>query len=316
MILIIFSLAQLYGSENPLKAMHQPSNTALDTLLTPEINGIKQAVAIKTDDVNRPILLFLSGGPGSSMMNSATKFTDILQEKFTIVHWDQRETGKTLKLNPSPTPLSVVQMQQDTYEVVLFLTKTLKKEKVYLLGSSWGNVLGFHIVAKHPDLLHAYFAVNTIVNQLASEKELLKKLKSHFSENEVATEELASVNPPFQSEKDLFYLRKWLFYKDGEKYAITKRFEKGFMQWAKTWSSVFDEVLAIDLTQSLQKVDCPVYFFVGKNDIQTSTEITKAYYQALETEEKGIFLFEKSGHQIHQEEPEEFQRTIIEIVEK
>ncbi len=67
---------------------------SIDTILTPEIGGIKQAIEIKTDDANKPILLFLSGGPGSSMMKNAGSFTNLLKGKFTIVQWDQRDAGK------------------------------------------------------------------------------------------------------------------------------------------------------------------------------------------------------------------------------
>ncbi|WP_268747012.1 alpha/beta fold hydrolase [Janthinobacterium sp. RA13] len=284
---------------------------AIDTLLTPDIGGIKQFVEIKTDDSKKPVLLFLSGGPGSSMMKNADAFTAILKNRFTLVQWDQRDAGKTLKLNPSPSQPSVAQMEQDTYQVITFLQKELKQEKIYLLGSSWGNVLGFHIVEQHPELLHAYFAVNPVISQLASEKELLKTLKVHFKDNAVASQELGSITFPFTSDESMFYLRKWLFYKDGKEFATSEGFKTGFLQWSKTWSPVWNEVMNIDLPKTLQSVDCPVYFFVGKNDIQTSTRITQDYFEQLQAPRKGLFLFEQSGHQIHQDEPEKFQRSII-----
>lgn len=286
-----------------------------EEILSPDIGGIKQFLQIKTDDPRKPVLLFLSGGPGSSMMKGGDTFTNILKKKFTIVQWDQRDAGKTLKLNPSPVQPSVEQMQNDTYQVVDFLIKKFGQEKIFLLGSSWGNVLGFHIVKNHPELLHAYFAVNPVVSQLASEKELLQTLKIHFQDNAIASKELASVNIPFQSDDDMFYLRKWLFYKDGKEYATSDDFKKGFLEWSKHWSPVWKEVTNINLPVSLKKVDCPVYFFVGKNDIQTSTVITERYFAALQAPKKDLFLFEKSGHQIHQDEPEKFQNTIIKIFE-
>jgi pimeloyl-ACP methyl ester carboxylesterase len=280
-------------------------------ILTPDIGGIKQSVEIKTDDPAKPVLLFLSGGPGSSMMNNADSFTDILKSKFTIVQWDQRDAGRTLKMNPSPVQPSVAQMQGDTLEVIQFLQKQLHQQKIYLLGSSWGNVLGFHIVQNHPELLHAYFAVNPVVSQLASEKELLATLKKHFRDNALASGELALVSIPFKTDEDLFYLRKWLFYKDGKEYVTGDGFKTGFLQWSKAWSPVWNEVMNIDLPTTLKQVDCPVYFFVGKNDIQTSTRITTAYFDALQAPGKELFLFEHSGHQIHQDEPEKLQNTII-----
>ncbi|GAO42300.1 alpha/beta fold hydrolase [Flavihumibacter petaseus] len=287
---------------------------SIDTLLTPEIGGIKQAIEIKTDDARKPVLLFLSGGPGSSMMNNAGAFTNLLKSRFTLVQWDQRDAGKTLKLNPSPTQPSVKQMENDTYQVIRFLQQELHQEKIYLLGSSWGNVLGFSIVQQHPEVLHAYFAVNPVVSQLASETALLSTLKDYFKENKEASSELAAVNIPFSNDMDLFYLRKWLFYKEGNKKAASEEFKKFFLQWSKTWSPVWNEVMHIDLPQTLKQVDCPVYFFVGKNDIQTSTPITQAYYQLLKAPKKDLFLFENSGHQIHKDEPEKFQQTILSIV--
>ncbi|WP_070224192.1 MULTISPECIES: alpha/beta hydrolase [unclassified Janthinobacterium] len=293
----------------------QPVPLAIDVLLTPDIGGIKQFVEIKTDDSNKPALLFLSGGPGSSMMKNADAFTAILKKRFTLVQWDQRDAGKTLKLNPSPSQPSVAQMEQDTYQVITFLQKELKQEKIYLLGSSWGNVLGFYIVKHHPELLHAYFASNPVVSQLESEKELLKTLKVHFKDNAVASQELDSVSFPFASDESMFYLRKWLFYKDGKEFATSEGFKTGFLQWSKTWSPVWNEVMNIDLPRTLKSVDCPVYFFVGKNDIQTSTRITQAYFETLKTPKKGLFFFDHSGHQIHQDEPVQFQEAIIKTLD-
>jgi pimeloyl-ACP methyl ester carboxylesterase len=218
----------------------------MDTLLTPEIGGIKQAIEIKTDDAKKPILLFLSGGPGSSMIKGAPSFTNIFKNKFTIVQWDQRDAGKTLALNPSPVQPSVKLMEEDTYQVINFLRKELKQEKIYLLGSSWGNVLGFYIVKNHPELLHAYFASNPVTSQLVSEKELLNTLRVHFKDDSVASKELASVHIPFKVDEDLFYLRKWLFYKEGNKNVTSDGFKNGFLQWSKTWSPAWNEVMTID----------------------------------------------------------------------
>jgi pimeloyl-ACP methyl ester carboxylesterase len=74
---------------------------------------------------------------------------------------------------------------------------------------------------------------------------------------------------------------------------------------------VWNQVMDIDLPRTLKKVDVPIYFFVGKNDIQASAAITQTYFKALNAPKKELFLFEKSGHQIHQDEPEKFQNTIV-----
>ncbi|OYO32371.1 alpha/beta hydrolase [Janthinobacterium sp. PC23-8] len=289
----------------------QAQAVPMEKSLTPDIGGITQFIDIKTDDASKPVLLFLSGGPGSSMIRNADAFTRILQTRFTIVQWDQRDAGKTLQLNRSPVPPSVALIQADTLEVVKLLRKEFRQDKIYLLGSSWGNVLGFHVVKQHPELLHAYFAVNPVVSQLASEQALLATLKDHFKNDPAASGELARVDTRFTTDDDLFYVRKWLFYKDGMDAALGDEFKKMFFEWTKTWSPVWKDVMTIDLRDSLRKADCPVYFFVGKNDIQTSTRITRDYFDELQAPRKKLFLFERSGHQIHKDEPEKLQQDII-----
>ncbi|MGK5050058.1 alpha/beta fold hydrolase [Janthinobacterium sp. RB2P8] len=312
---LLSALIPFYACQAQALAEAKPVSAEVTTTLTPDIGGIKQVVEIKTDDASKPVLLFLSGGPGSSMIKGADAFTNRLKSRFTIVQWDQRDAGKTLTLNPSPTQPSVGQMEKDTYQVIQFLRKELKQEKIYLLGSSWGNVLGFSIVKNHPELLHAYFASNPVVSQLDSEKELLKTLKVYFKDNPLASQELDSVSFPFASDESMFYLRKWLFYKDGKEFAASESFKKGFLQWSKTWSPVWNEVMNLDLPRTLKSVDCPVYFFVGKNDIQTSTRITQAYFETLKAPKKGLFFFDHSGHQIHQDEAVKFQEAIIKTLE-
>ncbi|RYF25264.1 MAG: hypothetical protein EOO42_04120 [Flavobacteriales bacterium] len=54
---------------------------------------------------------------------------------------------------------------------------------------------------------------------------------------------------------------------------------------------------------------------MGKNDIQTLTAITTAYFEVLKAPKKDLTVFENSGHQIHQDEPEMFQKIIIKTLE-
>ncbi len=300
-----------FQAQSVIKSDSEKKLYSIDSVFSNDIGGIKQVIRITTSDVKRPILFFLSGGPGSSMMNNSDKFTNVLKDHFTLIQWDQRDAGKTLALNPSQIQVSLDLMTKDTYEVIRFVLKELKQEKLYLLGSSWGNVLGFDIVQKHPELLYSYFAVNPVVNQLSSEKELLKTLKIYFKDNPDARTELEKVNIPFLKEEDLFYLRKWLFFKEGKTFVTENNFKNGFLQWSKRWSPVWNEVMTINLSKTLKEINCPIYFFVGKNDIQTLTKITTEYYKSLKAPHKNIFLFEDSGHQIHQDEPEKFQNTII-----
>ena len=67
----------------------------------------------------------------------------------------------------------------------------------------------------------------------------------------------------------------------------------------------------IDLAKTGKKVNCPVHFFVDKNDIQTMTEITRKYDEELKAPKKGLVLFEKAGHQNYYDKSEIFRNAIL-----
>src|SRR5687767_15501579 len=78
----------------------------IDSTGTFIIGGIKQFVTVKSKNNTKPLLLFLHGGPGNSVIHYADKFTSKLKEHFIVIQWDQREAGRTLTLNRSPQPLT------------------------------------------------------------------------------------------------------------------------------------------------------------------------------------------------------------------
>ncbi|WPO78358.1 hypothetical protein [Flavobacterium sp. KACC 22761] len=130
----------------------------------------------------------------------------------------------------------------------------------------------------------------------------------------MATKELASVRIPFERPDDLFFIRKWLFVLNGKEYATKNKFRYFFLDWAKIWFPAWQELMDIDLTKTLTVVKCPVCFFVGKDDIQTSTQITTTYFNEIKAPEKELYLFEFSKHEIQETEPEKYQNIIIEDI--
>ena len=98
---------------------------------------------------------------------------------------------------------------------------------------------------------------------------------------------------------------------DGNESAATDNFKKGFLNWSETWFPAIQEVMQMNLQATLKEVKCPIYFFVGKNDIQTSTTITKEYFNDLKAPKKDLYLFEKSAHSVHKTEPNLMQEIII-----
>lgn len=275
------------------------------------IGGIRQWISIKCTDDKGPVLLFLHGGPGNSMMRYAEKFTNTLQKHFVVVQWDQRESGQTAKLNPSDKELTISLIESDAVEMVRYLQARFSKENIYLAGHSWGGFLALRIAASHPELLIACIAIAPMVNQWQSERGTLDWLmnKAKTTNNREAIDELSLVNIPFGNPDQLYYHRRWL-----QVFEQKKPFSRNYIRnWGKKWFAMYTEACNINLFESVPQIKCPVYFFLGSTDRQASSTITEAYYQALQSEKKDLFWFTNSGHNLNLAEPKKFQETIISL---
>lgn len=286
---------------------------SIDTTQVLQIGGIKQFISIKGKDRTKPLLLFLHGGPGNSVISYAEKFTYKLQSYFTVVQWDQRESGKTKELNPSQGPLKVSQFENDTHEIVNVLLHQFGQQKLYLVGHSWGTYLGFYMAKNHPKLLYAYIPICPMVDQLESETISLKMMLDNAKQSGDKTEikELSTVKVPFENGEQLYYHRKWLLNTYGSKTKISKSYVES---WADTWLKVFNEASKENLSETAPTLRCPVYFFIGRKDYQTNSNLTELYYRKLQAPKKGLYWFERSGHSLPSSEPLLMQNILIEKI--
>jgi pimeloyl-ACP methyl ester carboxylesterase len=242
-------------------------------------------------------------------MQKFDKVSSKLQQHFVVVHWDQRQTGETLKLNKTTEPLTLQLFYNDTHDLVDSLLRQFSKSKLYLIGYSWGSGLGFYIADKYPGLLYAYIAVSPVISQYKSDNISLAMLKEKMGKK--AGPELEQVHIPFQNAEQLYYHRKWLFKYDGQKLVsltLTKRFVES---WAATWFDVFSRATEVDLLQTLPAIKCPVYFFAGAKDYHTNSSITTEYYSKVSAPKKDLFLFKEAGHELPETHNAAFQDMII-----
>jgi pimeloyl-ACP methyl ester carboxylesterase len=218
-------------------------------------------------------------------------------------------------MNSSPVSLKVSLFENDTKDLIDLLLKQFNQKKLYLVAHSWGSVLGFYIADKYPQILYAYITISPMINQLKSEQITLKMLKQKAEElgNTQEIRELSLVHIPFVNGKQLFYARKWLFEFNGQPIADkdSSAMIKYIANWSSTWLQVWNEALNKNLIKDIPKINCPIYFFIGRKDYQTNFTLAEEYYNSLVATKKHLFWFEKSGHLIPNSEPALLQNIII-----
>jgi pimeloyl-ACP methyl ester carboxylesterase len=131
--LLRFACAAAAAPRQGSTAPPQPIEDFFDITL----GGVSQKVLVQGNDLSRPILLWLHGGPGASAMLLAHAYTRRLRDRFIVVNWDQRGTAFSYHDGMSPDLISEENIVRDTIELTEELRRRYSKPKVFLWA--WGK---------------------------------------------------------------------------------------------------------------------------------------------------------------------------------
>ena len=195
----------------------------LDRIVTPNgiqetfeaaLGGARQVVNVRGADRNNPILIFIHGGPGAVEMPFAWAFQRPWEDFFTVVQYDQRGAGRSFLLEDpkkiAPT-LTIERYRDDAIELIELLRKRYDKRKVFLLGHSWGSIVGLSVAAKRPDLLFAYVGMGQYIDSKRGERTGYDwtMAQATADNNTQAVKELEALEPFPGEFKTIDAERKW-----------------------------------------------------------------------------------------------------------
>src|SRR3954452_12006847 len=143
-------------------------NLQIDSLEPVVLNGVTEWIRIRTEDTSNPVLLLMQQGPGLPIINEARRFRDHLrlEQAFTVVYWDQRETGLSsypLRRGAGRFNITVTDMVEDTVALLEILASRFGA-KTIVLGFSFGATFAAYAAGKRPDLVSMLVAVGMDVD--------------------------------------------------------------------------------------------------------------------------------------------------------
>jgi pimeloyl-ACP methyl ester carboxylesterase len=277
------------------------------------IGGIEQWVQIRGQDRNNPVLLILNGGPGGTLVPQTWAFTE-WEKHFTVVMWDQRGEGKTFEKSGNAVAVSmkINRMVQDGVEVAEFLRAHLRKDRVGVLGFSWGSVLGIHMVKQRPELFYAYVGTGQVVSMRKRDKiayaQVLEKVRA--ANNVEAVHELELLGPPpYESRSARRQQQKWeestakypeeqvtpaLFWWFLDSKLFPKTYVNAGLEFSR--NHLFEELDSVDLTILGPEFELPVFIFQGTEDDTTPIALAKEYYDTINAPYKEFVPIQDGGH--------------------
>jgi pimeloyl-ACP methyl ester carboxylesterase len=82
----------------------------------------------------------------------------------------------------------------------------------------------------------------------------------------------------------------------------------------ETLGVVYPQLWEVDFRQQATELDVPVYFLLGRHDINAPTVLVEEYFQLLDAPHKEIVWFERSGHTPWVSESDRFVQAMVDTV--
>jgi len=114
-----------------------------------KLGGVDQWILLRGQDIANPVALYLHGGPGGALMPLVRHYTGELERHAIMAVWDQRGAGKSYSKKIPIESMKISQYLSDAHELVAYLKKRFNKKKIFLIGHSWGSILGMKLIQRH-----------------------------------------------------------------------------------------------------------------------------------------------------------------------
>lgn len=305
-------------------------------------NGAEMPTYVYGNANDNIFVLTLHGGPGGNSLRLRNgRWNETLEERYAMVYWDQRGSGMS-QGNLNKENLNFAEMREDLKAMTALLKHKYGEDiTLFLLGHSWGTMLGGGFLAEetNQDSFNGWISIASIYDWCNTIKDLMPAYTEIATEqieannntvywNEIlaiaadtdtigcddvrlnneavtATDILESqgiVNSATGDFSGDFYLNNF----------ITTTFNK-----IGTNDFLFDEFPFedYDLSDKLPNIKIPSMVIHGKYDLNLALNTGQAYFDFLGSEDKTFHIFDKSAHVPMHSESEKIQEIIMEFIE-
>jgi pimeloyl-ACP methyl ester carboxylesterase len=300
--------------------LHNGSVASLEQVV---LNGASQWILIRGRR-DKPIVLFLHGGPGMPSMFLAHAFQHALERDFLVVQWDRRGAGKTYPTTTNPALVRTSQEVADATVLIKVLTQRYGQQRVIVIGHSYGSYLGVALVEQHPELVRAYVGVGQVscdtVTEAAIQDAWLHE-QAAAAEDRVTLAQIGTKH--WDRESALFRygaeVMKWTSVTPmiltgliSSEYSVTDAMnvQKGV---AFTHRNFVYDGPNRPLSQSVRTLKSPVYLFEGRRDYVAPTACAAQLFGEITAPRKVWVWFERSAHFPFLEEPEKFHKELLAV---
>jgi proline iminopeptidase len=277
-----------------------------------KVGGIEQWVTIRGHDDRKPVLLLLHGGPGDVQSPFVSTYAPY-ERDFVLVQWDERGAGRTFSKNGA-AGVTLEKQVSDGIDLAEQLRRRFPRQKLILLGHSWGSVVATGMAQQRPELFAAYVGTGQVASWADTVQFQFEFLKRRYQEQGNATalaalEAIGTPNPknlaqyfgfsrPIRqnlnpSDKAWFTGMRALATANGETGTTIKATGDGM---TASGAALAESLVAEDLPATASTFKIPYYVIQGRHDLFAPTPLAEAYFAKVSAPKKRMIVIEDAGH--------------------
>lgn len=281
------------------------------------LGGYNQKVLIEGKYKTNPIVIFLHGGPGSPIpfCEGCRGMFPEITDRFIMVYWDQLGCGiNNYKIDDSYSVDRYVDM---TVELIQEIKKEFPENAISLFGVSWGSILAAKAAQRVPQLLSRVMTYGQVLKQLTFNDEVYQTLESSkmLAKQRKQLERMknADQHTIHEMKSIMGWIRKYTEgyqAKAGGKTPLGgiirgiltspdysfKDFKAIMINGTLKNKSLLKELMEIDLSDVLHKIQVPYLILQGDTDIVTSTRMISTFTETVNNENIIFRRVQNSGH--------------------
>jgi pimeloyl-ACP methyl ester carboxylesterase len=283
------------------------------------------------------VLLLIQQGPGLPMLNEVRRFERLLglENHFTVVYWDQRGCGRSLRGFDMETAHPLRHMVDDTVSLLEMLKERFAKKPV-VAGFSLGATVGAYVAAERPDLVETLVAVGMDIDGAAAADSAYRFAldSAHQRGNKRAIRQLEAIRPPPHLDVKQFGTRvRWASNFGGVTHdqsygAVVRSLLASLVRSSDysvadvvrtvrgitaTQARLLPEMAVLDLVRTVPHLDVPLVMIQGRLDEVAPGDAAQMYFDNVVAPSKELVWFDESAHTPHLEEPEKFRDLLIRV---
>lgn len=280
------------------------------------LGGFEQKILIEGKKKDLPVIINLHGGPGMPVPFSVgcRGLFPVFTDNFIMVYWDQLGCGiNNYVIDDSFSVDSFVSMTED---LVAFLKNKFPKNKVMICSTSWGSILSAKLLEKNPHAVDAVISCGQIIKNVF----ICDEVKNALAQTKISKKKMEKINNLTLENftpKDLQLisgaLRKYTNAyqnKIGKKSPLMpiikglitspdykmKDFKAIVINGYLKNKSLWYEILKIDLSEQVKKVEIPYIILQGDTDIVASTQSVKELISDAKNPKLELKIVSNTGH--------------------